>query len=159
MAYRENNEWNYKIFEGKTDKIKYDLHRINPKLSENLYDYYISWDDKTTCPLKILAYEINIDEYNTVSVDLIVKNTSKKVIAAFKGMFLMFDKMNHPVTWGGSENRFNFLCQNEPVPALSPETQIGSWPLRLYENTRKIKPSITEIQFEDGTKWVPVKKK
>lgn len=144
----------YQIFDGENCFDQYDEQIVNPKLVDNPREYYITYQDNSVCQLKILAYKIEIGDYGNVSVDLIVKNNSKKAIAGFRGTFILYDKMNHPVTWGGSENKFNFICQNESIPALSHATIIGSWKLSLYDNTRRIKPYIREIQYEDGTKWI-----
>lgn len=132
----------------------FSIQRVNPKLTETLYQYYVTVNDTSACPLKILAYQIDIDEYNTVNAGLVVRNTSKKPIVSFTGTFLMYDKMGHPVTWGGGSNRFNFLNQSTLIPASSQPTDVSYWALRLYDNTRKITPYIREIQFSDGTKWV-----
>lgn len=144
----------YEIFDGENYFDQYDEQIVNPKLTENPREYYITYQDNSSCLLKILAYKIEIGDYGDVSVDLIVKNNSKKAITGFTGTFILYDKMNHPVTWGGGENKFNFLCQSKSVPAMSNATIIGSWKLSLYDNTRRIKPYIREIQYEDGTKWV-----
>jgi hypothetical protein len=146
-----NSEWKYEVFTDIT--VHHKIYRINPKLSENHDSYYMSIEDKSLCPLKILAYQIDIDEYGNVNIDLILKNTSKKKIVGFVGTFEMFNKMNKPVTWGGGNNRFNFMSQDTTIPEMSSPVDIGPWVLRLYENTRKIKPYIREVQFEDGTFW------
>ena len=65
----------------------------------------------------------------------------------------MYDKMGHPVTWGGGDNIFGFMSQDENIPPNSNSTYVGNWVLRLYEKTRRITPWIREIQFEDGSFW------
>ena len=144
------DEWEYTAFDGEN---LYSILKMDPKLTDNSTDSYFSVEDKSTSPLKIMAYRIYIDNYNTVYVDLVVKNFSKKDITAFSGTFYMYDKMGHPVTWGGGNNQFGFLSQDVTIPSLSSGVNVGSWALRLYENTRKIKPLIREIRFFDGTRW------
>jgi hypothetical protein len=137
----------------------YHISKTNPALKENLRDYYMTVNDASACPLKILAYRIYIDEYDTVCTDLVVKNTSSKGIAAFTGTFLMYDKMGHAVTWGGGDNAFNFLYEDDSIPPKSASLNLGSWELRLYENTYQIKPYIREIKFTDGSMWPQQSKK
>lgn len=146
------DDWLYTVSTGQGE-LPFFKDEVNPPLAENYDMYYVTINDQSKCPLRILGYRILIEDYGTVNVDLIVKNNSQKVIAAFTGSFLMYDKMNHPVTWGGGSNEFRFLCQNTPVPALSSSMAIGMWELLLYDNTRIIKPFIREIRYSDGSIW------
>lgn len=150
LGFNEEQEWDLQCFDG---EHLFGMWKVNPPLIENPDVYYIIWEDATKCPLKILAYRIYIDKYDTVNVDLIVQNNAKKLIVGFGGYLKMYDKMGHPVTWGGSDNVFGFMSQEKNIHADSKPYKVGEWILRLYEKTRRINPGINEIKFEDGSFW------
>ena len=65
--------------------------------------------------LKIISNSAAYLEYNNVNAGLVIKNQSKKPIIGLCGTFLMYDKMGHPVTWGGGSSHFNFMSQDENI--------------------------------------------
>jgi hypothetical protein len=91
---------------------------------------------------------------NVTEVGLELKNTAQKEIIGYTGTFLLYDKLGKPVTWGGGSNVFRFMSQDDTIPVRAALFFDGYWRLTLYEKTRRLKPSIREVFFADGTKWM-----
>lgn len=126
----------------------YDVFDLNPSLSENPGVYFVLWDDGGNVPLRILAYRI----LGGKSLNIVLKNISKKVIVAFRFSVTASDIMGYPIKNYAGATRSTISVQSI-FPPDSLSRRFSGWSIAPSETMWRANPQIDEILFEDGTTW------
>lgn len=128
------------------------LTHILANNTPGLPDGYLSFQDLSDCPVKIVAYRIDYSESGETTVRLLLKNTANLHVVGFQGTFELFNAQGKPVD--SIQGEPVFIFKDRTTLAANPQPQEGvSFVVEEGRNTKTVKPRITQVLFEDQSIW------
>jgi len=100
-------------------------------------------------PILIVRSWITHNSINDPEAHIQFKNVSRKTMDGIKVSIACYNNFGDRVSYGLNDT-FNGISQDKLSPGHS---DTYTWTLSLFDNTTKIKPSITEVHFSDGSDW------
>lgn len=106
-------------------------------------------------PVEIVSAVVTKDVINQPEADVVVKNGTKKTIAALKIRFLVYTKFDEPV-----KNAFSFTDDSNEYVGIAQQDDILpgakkslSWQLTGFDTAGKVKAELYQVKFTDGSEW------
>jgi hypothetical protein len=113
---------------------------------------YVSYNDTSDCPVKILGYRIDLIDSNETAVRLLLKNASDLQVVGYQGTFELFDSEGKNIDSVQGDSVFTFK-ERQPIPADSRPSEGSVYIVEEGHMLKNIKPQITQVLFEDQSIW------